>query len=220
VANRGRTGLEPLLGFFVNLLPLRAGTAAAAADSSSSADPSFGALVERVRDSVLAGFERQDLPFERLVEELNPERRLGVNPICQAVFQLLDRPTPAPLLAGLRVTAAEVPDAATRVDLVLTVTRTPDGLTGALECAADLFDPATGRALADRFALLLTGALDDPSLSLAELTVVTAAERRALLAEPPELGPTHRGDRHARRGARPAGPRGRSAESRARSRAS
>jgi len=190
VANRGQGEIQGLVGFFVNLLALR---------TDLSGGPGFRELLRRVRATSIEAFDHQDLPFERLVEELRPERDLSRNPICQVAFQLLDRAVPRPDLAGLRVSVPDVPFETTRFDLGLTITEADGRLTGALEYASDLFDRTTARRTVGHLLCLLRGVADDPDRPLGELPLLTAAERHALLVEP--AGPLMPGGGDPLRGA-------------------
>ena len=184
VANRRRSELEGLIGFFVNLLPLRLEMEGA---------PSFRAHLAQVRQAALDAFDHQDLPFERLVAELRPERDLSRNPVCQVAFQLLDRPVPAPELPGLAVRRIDLPFENTRFDLALTLTRCEGRLTGEIELARDLFDTATvARMAAHLLTLAVDVATDGADRPLDELPLLPRAERHALLVEPagaPRHGP-------------------------------
>jgi amino acid adenylation domain-containing protein len=176
VANRRRVEAEPLIGLFVNTLVL---------DARLGDDPSFGALLARVRAACLGAYAHQDLPFEALVQELQPERDLGQNPLFQ-VMLVLDEPLPARQAGALdlapRRSDATVAGTA-RFDLMLAVTPQPDGGWEAVtEHAAALFEPVTIDRLLGHFATLLEGAVADPAARLSALPLLTAAER-AQLAE-------------------------------------
>ncbi len=134
-------GIEGLLGFFVNTLALRADLAG---------DPSFRALLGRVRESALAAYAHQDLPFERLVEELQPERDLSRTPLFQAVLAF-DPARGGELVPGLRCELPWIDNGTAKFDLSLFLQERPEGLAGVLEYATDLFDPATMARLGNAF---------------------------------------------------------------------
>ncbi|AEB46080.1 putative non-ribosomal peptide synthetase [Micromonospora maris AB-18-032] len=177
VAGRTDEALDNLVGFFVNTLVLR---------TDVSGDPTFTELLARVRDTDLAAYDNQDLPFERLVEELNPNRSTAHHPLVQVTLVLQNTGSVQNGAAGPSALAGtEVPfDTGTaKFDLTLGVREefdggTPKGLKGALEYAADLFDPATAQLLADRFVQLLRAVTADPGTRIDDLDVLTPAERR------------------------------------------
>jgi amino acid adenylation domain-containing protein len=173
VANRSLDALEGLIGYFVNLLPLRAELAD---------DPSFGGLVDRVRAGALGAFAHQDLPFERLVEELAPERDLSHNPLVQIVFALHEEPPRLDFGPGLSARPAALSTGTAKMDLALFVERRADGYMALAEYATDLFDSTTLRRLLGSFRTLLEGALAAPDLSVSDLPLLTSAEREEILA--------------------------------------
>jgi len=162
VANRSHPGTEGLIGFFVNTLPLR---------GDLSGDPTFGELVQRVREEALGAFAHQDLPFERLVRELRPERSLAYAPLFQVMLAVHNVPAPSLELPGLSLRGLEPEAGTAKFDLVLELSE--DG-TGSLEYAADLFDPATAERLAGHLRVLLEAAV--PDLPLSSLPILTPAE--------------------------------------------
>ncbi|HEX5720801.1 MAG TPA: amino acid adenylation domain-containing protein [Thermoanaerobaculia bacterium] len=170
VANRSHPGTEGLIGFFVNTLPLRA---------DLSGDPSFGELVERTREVALGAFARQDLPFERLVQELRPERSLAYAPLFQVMFSLHNVPMPALELPGLAFRPWETDPGTAKFDLLLEMNEAT-GLQGSLEHASDLFDRTTAERLAGHLRVLLEAAAESPDLPLSELPLLTPAERRQI----------------------------------------
>ncbi|HEX9945239.1 MAG TPA: amino acid adenylation domain-containing protein, partial [Thermoanaerobaculia bacterium] len=172
VANRGRIETEGLIGFFANMLALR---------TPVGDDPSFRALLTRVREVCLGAYAHQDLPFERLVEELRPERQLARNPLFQAVF-LVEEPLPARSLGGLAVEVRRMQTGTAKFDLTLGIEPGPDAWTAALEYDADLFDPATADRLLGHWRSLLAGIATDPDARVSELPLLSAAEAEQLLA--------------------------------------
>ncbi|MFF3847788.1 amino acid adenylation domain-containing protein [Streptomyces sp. NPDC002328] len=172
VAGRDRTELEPLIGFFVNTLVLR---------TDLSGDPTFGEAVRRIRETALAAFEHQDVPFDRLVEELRPERDLSRNPLFDVLFQLHPEQLDTLPLEGVRTASLDTANGTAKFDLSLAVTEHPGGLTGTLSYASDLFDHATMERFAGHYARLLRSAAADPETPLSRLEVLSEAERAALL---------------------------------------
>ncbi|MFB7585970.1 amino acid adenylation domain-containing protein [Streptomyces sp. NPDC056169] len=178
VVGRGDEALDDVVGFFVNSLVLRTDT---------SGDPTFAELLERTRTADIAAFAHQDLPFERLVEALNPRRSLNRHPLFQIklVLQNLDRPEVD--FPGLRADVAQIDPDMAKFDLLLSVAERydehgePQGVEAAAGYSADLFDRPTVEALAGRFVRLLESALSDPHRSLARLAVMDGSERHDLL---------------------------------------
>jgi amino acid adenylation domain-containing protein len=174
VANRNRREIEDLIGFFVNSLVLRA---------DCGGDPAFRDLLAQTRERALEAQAHQDLPFERLVEELHPERDLGRNPLFQIAFALQNAPGSPVRLRGLEVEAVEVEIRTTRFDLEVHLWSEPRGLQGLVYYDTDLFDGTTVRRLADHFQALLAGAAADPAARLSELPLLGAAERHQVATE-------------------------------------
>ncbi|MFI8533786.1 amino acid adenylation domain-containing protein [Streptomyces aquilus] len=181
VAGRSDAQLEELAGLFVNTLVLR---------SDLAGNPSFRDLLARVRESDLSAYAHQDVPFERLVDELNPERSAARNPLFQVMLALQNVPEPHWDLEGLAV--EQVPhaeDLAARFDLSLSLSErrseggTADGLRGGILYAADLFDEATVRALARRLVRVLEQVAADPELRLSDLDLLEESERAAVVDE-------------------------------------
>ncbi len=174
VANRTRMETEGLIGFFVNTLALRA---------RLGGEPSFAELVAQVRQTTLAAYAHQDLPFERLVEELEPERSLAYTPIFQAMLALQNAPMGALELPGLTLepVATDGPRSA-KFDLNVSLGERAGAIGGSWEYNADLFDAATIERLARQLAMLLTAAVAAPETPLADLPLLSAAERRQIEA--------------------------------------
>ncbi|MBV9772729.1 MAG: amino acid adenylation domain-containing protein, partial [Gemmatimonadetes bacterium] len=174
IAGRNRVELEGLIGFFVNTLVVRA---------DLSGDPTFTAALERVREATLDAFAHQDVPFERLVEELQPERSLQHTPLFQVMFSLQK----ADAGGGLRLgTLAAEPllrgEDAAKFDLSLTIVDGED-LGGTLAYRAELWEESTIERMAGHFTRLLAGVAADPGRRLSEVEVLDEAERRRVLAE-------------------------------------
>ncbi len=174
IANRTRRETEGLIGFFVNTLALRA---------DLSGDPTFRELLERLRESTLGAYQHQDLPFERLVEELGVERSLAHTPLFQVVFSVDDGGgTPRPL-GPVRVEHYEAGDDAAKFDLAVAVTDTGAELEVAFTYRAELWEGSTLERVLDAYLLLLDAAAADPALRVAALPLVTEGERALLLRE-------------------------------------
>jgi len=172
IANRGRGELEGLIGFFVNMLVLRADLAG---------DPEAATLLARLRELALDAYAHQDLPFERLVEDLRPERHLGHSPLFQVMVALEEAPPalPAPLLAAPFAVATPT----TKFDLTLTLVKTGAALVLRAEYSSDLFDAPTAERLLGHAANLLAAlAAAPPGARLSQLPLLGAEERRELLA--------------------------------------
>ncbi|WP_433047028.1 amino acid adenylation domain-containing protein [Dactylosporangium sp. CS-033363] len=176
VAGRADQRLDELAGFFVNTLVLRADV---------GGDPTFGELVARVRAADLAAFGHAEVPFDRVVEALNPERSLARNPLFQVMVAFQHVPAALPGLPGLVTAPVPIDTGVAQFDLGVVVTEQEgeDGLTGVIEYSADLFDPATATSLADRFVRLLAAAVAAPQRRVGELDVLTPAERRAITGD-------------------------------------
>ncbi|WP_239101878.1 condensation domain-containing protein, partial [Microbispora amethystogenes] len=179
IAGRGDAALEDLAGFFVNTLVLR---------TDLSGDPSFDDVLARVRETDLAAYAHQDVPFERLVEELNPTRSLSRNPLFQIMLAVQNLTPTVWELPGLRGESLQLGAEAARIDLSVTLVERrddgePSGIGGMILYAADLFDEETAQALARRLVRVLEQVAADPSVRLSELEVLDEAERRAVLGE-------------------------------------
>ena len=176
IAGRTRRELEDLIGFFVNTLALRA-------DLRGRPQASFTELLAATREVTLAAYAHQDLPFERLVEELAPERHLAFTPIFQVLFTLRDAARPSALF-GLESESLVLAGLANaKFDLTLQLEETPRGLAGGFEYDRDLFDATTVERFGRRFRRLLAAMLDEPRRPLLELPQVGAAERQQVVFE-------------------------------------
>ncbi|EYF03728.1 non-ribosomal peptide synthetase [Chondromyces apiculatus] len=168
VAGRVRTELEPLVGFFVNMLVLRV---------DLSGDPSFAELLARVREVTLGAYAHQELPFEKLVEELQPKRDLARQPLFQVMFGLHNVQRTDLDLPGIDADLLDIDRGATKFDLSLYLVETEQGLRGLLEHSTDLFDPDTAARIAGQFGRLLEAALANPGCAIGRLPWLTADER-------------------------------------------
>ncbi|MCK9898326.1 non-ribosomal peptide synthetase [Frankia sp. AgB32] len=180
VAGRADEALDDVVGFFVNSLVLRTDTGGA---------PSFAEVLSRVRETDLAAFAHQDLPFERLVEKIRPARTLTRNPLFQVMLILQNTDAPKVLLPGLTVEVDGAPGIGAKVDLAFSFRERPDvadgagGLAGAVEYSVELFDRETVEALVARFVRLLTQVVAEPGMPIGDIDLLEAVERRELLVE-------------------------------------
>ena len=173
VAGRNRVELENLIGFFTNNLVLRADVAG---------DPTFRELLRRVRVTTLEAFAHQDVPFEKLVDELQPARHMSYNPLFQVMLILQNAPAEPFELPGLKLSPVFTEFGTSKLDLTLTVEETGGGLSVSLEYSTDLFDAATIKRLLGHWRTLLGALAADPARRLSELPLLTAPERRRLLS--------------------------------------
>ncbi|MCR0997814.1 non-ribosomal peptide synthetase [Serratia rubidaea] len=172
IAGRTDDLLEPLVGFFTNTLVLR---------TDVSGNPRFNDLLERVRNHTLQMFDHQDLPFETLVEALNPARSLARHPLFQVMLVLQNHPRNAYRFNGLTSRATTPPLPVAKFDLTFNLDEGPDGLTGCVEYATDLFDDATAERIARYFNQLLHAISRDPHARISTLTLFSDSERAQLL---------------------------------------
>ena len=173
-ANRDRVETEDLIGFFVNTLVLR---------GDLTGDPTVDQLLDRVRQATLEDWAHQDLPFELLVQDLQPQRGAASRELFQVMFVLQTQALPPAATAGLRLSPRVVHTGTAKFDLTLDLAAGGDGLTGALEYSADLFETATVARLAGHFQVLLAGMVEDPERRVGELPLLAPDERRQVLAE-------------------------------------
>ncbi len=178
VTGRADEALDDLVGFFVNTLVLR---------TDVSGDPSFAELLGRVREVGLGALDHRDVPFERLVEILAPERSLARHPLFQIMLVVENDARPAPDLPGLRDTAVPVGTGASRFDLEFILSEMfgeenrRAGLRGTVIAAADLFDAALAPAIAERFVRVLSMVAADPEADLHRMELLAEAERRQIV---------------------------------------
>ena len=174
VANRNRSEIEGLIGFFVNTLVLR---------TDVSGNPTFEDILYLVREVALGAYAHQDLPFEQLVEQLQPVRSLSYTPLFQVMFALQNAPMPSLELPNLTLNPLATESATAKFDLTLSVESTEQGLVGSWEYNTDLFDAATITRMAGHFQTLLEGIVANPEQRLLDLPLLSAAERHQLLVE-------------------------------------
>ncbi|BCK68043.1 hypothetical protein Srufu_019960 [Streptomyces libani subsp. rufus] len=178
IAGRRDDALDDLVGLFVNTLVLRTDT---------SGNPSFEELLGRVRETSLAAYEHQDVPFEHLVELLNPQRSTSHHPLFQVMVVLSDNPVAEFGLPGLDVSGEAVDIESAKVDLSVNVMErhdasgTPAGIIGSMKYATDLFDHATVEGLLARWVRLLEQVVADPSLPIGWVELLAEAERQELV---------------------------------------
>jgi amino acid adenylation domain-containing protein len=174
IAQRNRVETESLIGFFLNIMALR---------TDCSGDPSFRELLRRVRATTLEAFEHQDAPFEKIVEELRPQRQTSHHPIFQVAFVLQPAGGGSPALPGLEVTTVPLETHTAKFDLSLFFEDTGSALRATMEYATDQFDSETVTRMLESLELLFEGALVDPDAPLSRLPVLSASERERILVE-------------------------------------
>ncbi len=174
VANRNRAEIEGLVGFFVNTLALHTDVGGA---------PTFRQLLARVKEAALGAYDHQDVPFEKLVEELQPERSLNYNPIFQTLFTLETAArTPLQLDGVVDGRSLEVDFGAAKFDLSLSLTAEDDGLVGSFVYNVDLFEPETLACMAGHFQTLAAAIVANPDTPITQLNMLTEAEWQQLAA--------------------------------------
>jgi amino acid adenylation domain-containing protein len=174
VANRNRLETEGVIGFFVNTLVLR---------TDLCGKRSFKELLYHVRDVCFGAHAHQDLPFERLVQELQPERNVSRNPLFQVMFLLQNTPSYVPKLKELTLGRMGVDTGTSKFDLTLGLAERNEKLVGFFEYNTDLFDRSTIKRMVDHFEMLLRGIVANPDQPLSALPLLTQGERHQLLAE-------------------------------------
>jgi amino acid adenylation domain-containing protein len=174
IAGRNRSEIEPLIGFFVNTLVLRV---------DLSGEPSAGEALARVRTAGLEAYARQDLPFERLVEALTPERSLGRSPLFQVLFAYQNTPRETLRLPDLSLSYVPTDAGVAKFDLSLTIEEDAEVLRGAFSYSRDLFEAATVERMIGHLQRVLRGMAEEPGTPLFHLPLLAPAERQALLVE-------------------------------------
>jgi amino acid adenylation domain-containing protein len=174
IANRNRSEIEGLIGFFVNTLVMR---------TDLSENPSFSELLTQVREVAMDAYAHQDLPFEMLVEVLQPQRDLSHPPLFQVVFLLQNTPLAQIELTGLTVSDVPIESTTAKFDLTLAMEHTDAGLVGVWEYNTDLFDPGTIERLAGHFETMLEGIVANPHERISQLPLLTEIEQQQLLIE-------------------------------------
>jgi len=174
IANRHRSETESIIGFFANTLVLR---------TDLSGNPTFTALLARVKETALGAYDNQDLPFERLVEELQPERDSSHNPLFQVMCALNNAPSERPRLGALAVDRLPAETGTAKFDLNLSLDDTADGWDGTLDYNSDLFDRSTVERMAAHLDCLLRAVCERPDARLADLDVLSEEERHQIVVE-------------------------------------
>jgi amino acid adenylation domain-containing protein len=172
IANRNHPAIEPLIGFFVNQLVMR---------TSLAGNPRFTELLRRVREVTLSAYAHQDLPFEKLVEELAPDRDLGRAPLFQVVFALQNAPFEEPESGALRLSGFNLDQGQAKFDLTLVFAQQGSGLAGVIEYAQDLFEEETIDRLCGHLLVILDRATANPQLPIGDISLLTQAEENQLL---------------------------------------
>ncbi|HEU4322123.1 MAG TPA: condensation domain-containing protein, partial [Roseiflexaceae bacterium] len=171
IAGRGQQATEGLIGCFVNTLVLR---------SDLARPNSFCELLAQVRDTCLAAYAHQDIPFEQLVDALVPERDLSIHPLFQVMFSLQSSGAAAPVWPDLELSALPVAMGSVKFDLSISLSEEANSLSGVLEYRSDLFAPETVARMAEHFCTLLAALVDQPDRPLQQHSLLTAEERAAL----------------------------------------
>lgn len=171
IANRNRAEIEDLIGFFVNTLVLR---------TRLDGDQKFTDLLAQVRETTLGAYAHQDVPFEKLVEELQPERDNSRHPLFQVVFVLQNAPVALPQLSGLKVTNLNVEPETAKFDVVVNLHETEAGLAGVIAYNTDLFDAETITRLMNHYESLLEDVVAQPSAPLKSFDLLTEEEKLIL----------------------------------------
>ncbi len=172
ISNRDHAEIQGLIGVFKNTLVMRTDT---------SGDPTFRDLLQRVRQTVLDAYTHQDLPFEKLVRELQPEHDLSRNPLFQVMFTLQNMPLQSPQLPGLTPSRTDIQNGERRFDLELRVEETEGSLRCAFFYSTELFDAATIERMAGHYQRILEGIVVNPEQRLSELPLLTEAEQHRIL---------------------------------------
>lgn len=174
IANRGRTQTEQLIGFFVNTLVLR---------TDMSGNPTFRELLRRVREMALGAYAHQDVPFEKLIEDMQLERSLSHSPLFQVMFVLQNTPKRVLKESALTLSWLKSDSGTAKFDLYLAITECAEGLRGTLTYRTDLFDAATITRMMGHFRVLLEGIVAGPNRPMAMLPLLTEAERQQSVVE-------------------------------------
>ena len=174
IADRNRSETEGLIGFFVNTLVLR---------GDMRGNPSFRELLRRVRETALGAYAHQDLPFEKLVEELQPERDMSRSPLFQVMFALQNAPISSLKLSGLTLSSIPIGGAVSKFDLGIDLEEVNGRIAGAIEYNVDLFETATIVRLTEHFKTLLQSIVTNFERPAAGLSLLSAAEETQLLHE-------------------------------------
>jgi amino acid adenylation domain-containing protein len=174
IANRTRKEVEGLIGFFVNTLVMR---------TSLGGNPSFRELIGREREAALGAYAHQEVPFEKLVEEINPDRDLSRSPLFQVMMTMQNTGREAAGIRGLQMSAIEAEAETAKFDLTLMLTESGEGITGWLEYSRDLYEAETIARMVSHYLKVLAEVVRDPQQRLRDIQLMTASERRQLVEE-------------------------------------
>ena len=174
MAGRQDAETAQLIGLFINTVPLRC---------DLSGDPSFVEALDRIRKSALVTYANQDIPLQALIEQVQPRRVVGRHPLFQMLFNYQNVPLPPVSIPGITVTGHELDIGTAKLDLAVELSRTTNGLDGALEYDANRFDAASVARLGDHYRRLLEGVVADPTQCVSALPLLDDAERHQLLVE-------------------------------------
>lgn len=174
IANRNRKETEPLIGFFVNTLVLRANLAD---------NPVFTDLLHQVKQTTLGAYQHQDLPFEMLVEALQPERDMSHSPLFQVMFVMNNAPVEKLQLPGIELSLVEIENKTTKFDLILNVTDGEEKLKCKLEYNTDLFLPQSMDRFIGHYLTLLEEIVAQPQAKIGTLNLLTEEERKRLIEQ-------------------------------------
>ncbi|HEX8089516.1 MAG TPA: condensation domain-containing protein, partial [Blastocatellia bacterium] len=174
IANRNRPEIQSLIGYFLNMLMLRA---------TVNDGTTFRELLAQVRDSALEAYAHQDIPFARLVQELQPERDMAQNPLFQVAFVYLDFQEQDMELRGLKTRSLKLDSGTSMFDLTLGLTETPGGVEASFEYSTELFDEATISRMTQHFKTLLESIIANPNRCVWELAMMGERERQEALAQ-------------------------------------
>ncbi|MEH2390266.1 MAG: amino acid adenylation domain-containing protein [Nostoc sp.] len=174
IANRNRKEIESLIGFFVNMLVLRIDV---------SRDPAFSELIQQVKKVTLGAYDHQELPFEKLVEELHPERNLSYGPLYQVSFVLQNTPREVFQLQDITISSLNVKPDISRDDLTMFCWESAEGLQGSVEYSTDLFTEATIEGMIKVFQTLLAGIVTNPELPISQIPLLDESEKQQLISK-------------------------------------
>ncbi len=185
IANRNRSEIERLIGFFVNTLPLRC---------DLSGDPGFRELLSRMRDNVMKAYEYQDIPFEKLVEAIQPERDMSRNPLFQVMLVLQNQGVDTFEFTGLTVGHLPVPNTTSKFDLLFSLEEHEGCLLGVMEYNTDLYNDDTIQRMLGHYEQILTHVLASPTSPISQIRLLTESEEHVLLHEWNATACKHGGD--------------------------
>uniref|UniRef100_UPI0030EDBFDA amino acid adenylation domain-containing protein n=1 Tax=uncultured Maribacter sp. TaxID=431308 RepID=UPI0030EDBFDA len=174
IANRTRRELEPLLGFFANILALR---------SDLSGEINFIDLVKRVKQTTLDAYDNQDLPFEKVVDVVQPERNLTYSPLFQVAMALQNNPVSELSFGDLNLKPIEFTQAISKFDLTLNFRETAEGLIGVVEYNTDLFEKDRIERMIRHFKVLVESIITNPAIRISDVEILTSKEKHQLLVE-------------------------------------